>query len=325
MSSIFDWSLTAANNANSDSAINWQEGQLPSSVNNSARQMMTRVAEFLKDFGGTVTAGGSANAITITANSPFSAYATGQVIAFKASATNTGAVTANVNSIGSKAIRKSSPVFDTALAGGEITDDGVYILIYDAALNGAAGGWLLLNPNYVVDPLIKWRSRFVGEVVYANTAVTGTEAPPSTTTDTVWIELSSGLTGSGGFNENKLTSESVSGSGALVLASAVISYSASPMNGQTVRLLNAEQRILRPSASPGTLQTDQFQGFRLGASGGTKLTLGLLQITGGSTPTPFTTGSDYFVPVDDGTNGTPRTGTETRMKNIGVKAYMRIA
>ncbi|WP_315957486.1 hypothetical protein, partial [Bacillus sp. IG2] len=43
MSSIYDWSLQAANNANSDDNINWAEGQPPSSVNNSARAMMQRI------------------------------------------------------------------------------------------------------------------------------------------------------------------------------------------------------------------------------------------------------------------------------------------
>lgn len=147
MSSIFDWSLTAANNANADSSVNWQEGQLPSTVNDSARAMMTRVAQLLKDIGGTVTAGGTANAITVTSNSPITSYATGQIVGFKASATNSAATTLNVNGIGAKAIRSNTPAFDTALAGGEIVDDGVYVCIYDASLNAAAGGWLLFNPN----------------------------------------------------------------------------------------------------------------------------------------------------------------------------------
>jgi hypothetical protein len=101
----------------------------------------------LKDVGGTVTAGGTANAITVTSNSPITSYATGQIIGFKASATNTAATTLNVNGIGAKSVRSNTPAFDTALAGGEIVDDGVYVCIYDAALNAAAGGWLLFNPN----------------------------------------------------------------------------------------------------------------------------------------------------------------------------------
>ncbi len=170
--------------------------------------------------------------------------------------------------------------------------------------------------------LMKWRSRGIGELYFADTSIVGVDIPPSTTTDTVWIELTSGLTGSGGFNENKLTSENVSGSVPLVLASAVINFAGSPMNGQTVRLLNTEGRILRPSTSPGTLQNDASQGHRHNWTGATGA--GGAQVGSGSgfsiTATAVTTD-----PITDGTNGTPRTANETRMKNIGVKAYMRIA
>lgn len=41
---IGQWSTTAANNANAATSINWAEGQPPSSVNDSARQMMADVA-----------------------------------------------------------------------------------------------------------------------------------------------------------------------------------------------------------------------------------------------------------------------------------------
>ncbi|MDD9333366.1 MAG: phage tail protein, partial [Bartonella sp.] len=47
MSSIYDWSLVAAENARADEIINWAEGQPPSSVNDSARAMMQRVKEYL--------------------------------------------------------------------------------------------------------------------------------------------------------------------------------------------------------------------------------------------------------------------------------------
>jgi len=39
------WSATAATNATADSAVNWAEGQAPSSVNDSARAMMAAMAK----------------------------------------------------------------------------------------------------------------------------------------------------------------------------------------------------------------------------------------------------------------------------------------
>lgn len=52
MSSIYDWSIIASENAYVDESINWAEGQPPSSVNDSARAMMQRIKEYLLDNGG---------------------------------------------------------------------------------------------------------------------------------------------------------------------------------------------------------------------------------------------------------------------------------
>lgn len=147
MASIYDWSTTAANNGSSDSGINFAEGQAPSTVNNSARQVMGRAAEILGDIGGALTAGGTANALTVTANSAFTAYANGLVIALRIATDNSGAATLNVNAIGAKSIRKMTADGEEALAGAELQATGIYLLMYSEALNAAAGGWLLLNPT----------------------------------------------------------------------------------------------------------------------------------------------------------------------------------
>ncbi|WP_261320468.1 hypothetical protein [Rhizobium leguminosarum] len=170
---------------------------------------------------------------------------------------------------------------------------------------------------------MKWRSRFIGEVVYSNTALTGAEIPPSTTTDTVWIELTSGLTGVGGFNNGKLRTETVSGSAPLVSAFATIDVGTSPMYNTVVRLLNSEGRIIRPSTSPGTLQDDQIQDHGHGVIGSSGTGGGVAIINGsagGFSPDNKTAAATVAT-----AGGAPRIGLETRMKNIGVKAYMRIA
>jgi hypothetical protein len=147
MASIYDWSTTAANNATADASINWAEGQDPGSVNDSARQEMGRVAEFRNDITGTITAGGTANALTVTANSGFTTLANGRMVAFIAASDNTTAATLNVNGIGAKSIRKMDGSGDAALVAGEIQAGGVYLVVYNTAMNGAAGGWLLINPT----------------------------------------------------------------------------------------------------------------------------------------------------------------------------------
>jgi hypothetical protein len=147
MSSLYDWSRTAATNATADSLINWAEGQDPGSVNDSARQVMGRIAELRDDITGTITAGGTANALTVTAFSSFTTLANGRMVAFIAASDNTAAATLNVNGIGAKSIRKTNTTGDVPLVGAEIQAGGVYLVAYNTALNGAAGGWLLVNPT----------------------------------------------------------------------------------------------------------------------------------------------------------------------------------
>lgn len=70
---------------------------------------------------------GSANAYAITLSPAATAYATGMVVQFKATNTNTAASTINVNALGAKDIQYNT----AALAGGEIVANGFYSLIYD--------------------------------------------------------------------------------------------------------------------------------------------------------------------------------------------------
>lgn len=144
---IYDWSVVAANNSNSDGDLTWAEGQAPSTVNNSARVMMQRGKQLLVDIGGSIAAAGTANGLTVTASSPFAAYADGMMISFRASASNTGAATLSVNGIGAKAIRRMAITGDVALSANDIRNTGIYVAQYSAALNGAAGAWLLINPT----------------------------------------------------------------------------------------------------------------------------------------------------------------------------------
>jgi len=147
MSSVYDWSTDAGANASSDSGINWAEGQQPSTVNNSARAMMGRLAEFVKDIGGSLAAGGTANGITVTANADLGAYADGMIIAFKAAANNTGSTTLNVNAVGTRQIRKLTGSGDVPLSANDIRQNGIYVCRYNSSLNSGSGGWQLLNPS----------------------------------------------------------------------------------------------------------------------------------------------------------------------------------
>lgn len=107
------------------------------------QNLASMLARFYDDVGATGTVAGTADAITLTSGSGFQSLANGNVVWFKASGSNTGAATINVDALGVKAIRRQG---DSALQSGDIIANGVYGLRYDTAYNSAAGAWILLNP-----------------------------------------------------------------------------------------------------------------------------------------------------------------------------------
>jgi microcystin-dependent protein len=80
----------------------------------------------------------------------------------------------------------------------------------------------------------------------------------------------------------------------------------------------------------GTTQQDAFQGHRHSSKviGGTNGFMAGGQyvhqaLIGTSTNGAYATDNGVLDPTDDGTNGTPRTGTETRPKNIAIGYYIK--
>ncbi len=115
-----------------------------------------------------------------------------------------------------------------------------------------------------------------------------------------------------------------------------ISDAASVYNGQTVPNLNGQFQshhsrgvFLRGDVSSGTFEDDQFQGHRFGpssqstwltSSGGSIIIL--TNPTGGTINGIF--GTTTGDPITDGTNGTPRTGMETRPASMSVVWIIKI-
>lgn len=71
LAAFWQWSKTASQDARADPTINWAEGMSPSSVNDSARAMMARAAEYRDDISGLLTTAGSSTAYTVTSNQGF--------------------------------------------------------------------------------------------------------------------------------------------------------------------------------------------------------------------------------------------------------------
>lgn len=127
---LYKWSQTAASNATADTSVNWQEGQAPSSVNDSARAMMASVAKYRDDIAGAIVTGGTATAYTVSSYESFDALAhlNGQTIAFTPHTTNGATVTLNVDSLGAKPLR-SAP--STELLAGTLIQGTPYLALYN--------------------------------------------------------------------------------------------------------------------------------------------------------------------------------------------------
>lgn len=168
---LWDWSTTAGSNDTADANINWQEGQLPSTVNNSARAMMAAIKAFVQDGGGYAVLGGTADAFALTLSQTMTTKAPG-LIGFFATRTNTGAVTLAVDSTTASPLRAVS---GTDLIANQIVSGAFYIVSW----NGATSEWIingrlaLSNADFPTMPTM---------TVKAN--VTGVTAVPTDTTIT---------------------------------------------------------------------------------------------------------------------------------------------
>lgn len=136
--SIYDWSLTPATNATADGDINWQEFQDPATVNNSARQMMGRLAEFRRDIAPFRTSTGSSNAYAVTSSSSPVSLVDGTIVYFYADKTNSGAATLALNAFATYPLRAKTGI---ELKNGEIQVGSVI----GAYFRSASNEWIVIN------------------------------------------------------------------------------------------------------------------------------------------------------------------------------------
>jgi microcystin-dependent protein len=135
---FWKWSRTASSNANADSTINWAEGMAPSAVNDSARAMMARLAEWRDDVSGTIATAGTSSAYTVASNQGFDNFAdmNGAMIAFVPHTTNAATVTINADGLGAKPLRFGPGL---ELQSGVLIQGTPYVASY----NNADGAWYL--------------------------------------------------------------------------------------------------------------------------------------------------------------------------------------
>lgn len=134
---FYQWSKTAASNASADPSVNWAEGMSPSSVNDSARAMMARLAEYRDDVSGALATTGTATAYAVTTNEGVSATPVdGQIIAVTPNITNGSGVTLTADG-GTAYPIDTAP--SSAVPAGAMIAGTPYVLKFDSA----ASAWVL--------------------------------------------------------------------------------------------------------------------------------------------------------------------------------------
>jgi len=159
------------------------------------------------------------------------------------------------------------------------------------------------------------------------------DKPPNSGNGAIYIKLTAGQSGSGGFNHGLLRNETVSGSAPLVTATAVINLSDSPIYNQTVHLINTEEAFIRARTTSGELQMDQMQRItgklknirssHIAGEGMVSIEAGSHgNGTTGEIPPPrnivFDSANSPNARVSSTTSG------ETRSKNVSATWYLRI-
>lgn len=139
------WSKTAATNNTIDSAVNYAEGQAPSSVNDSARGAMASTAKWRDDLNGSLTTSGTSTAYAVTTNQGFAALTAGYEVTCQFDEDCGATVTLNVDGLGAKPLRSAAGV---ELVAGAIKAGSVHRATYFTS-NG--GEWILhdVNPTII--------------------------------------------------------------------------------------------------------------------------------------------------------------------------------
>lgn len=157
---------------------------------------------------GYAVTGGAANSYTLTVTPTPTAYATGQIVGFQSSFTNTGNATINVNGLGAKNLFLGS----TGLFVGAITTNSYVGAIYDGTQFEIVEGSDLISASAGANTLVLRRS--TGDVVVPTTPTNSTDAASKAYVDASGTRLNTvttDVTYSSSTAENTLLSYSLAG------------------------------------------------------------------------------------------------------------------
>ena len=165
------------------------EGMAPSGVNNMLRAMAGAIKRDWNLKGAVYTTGGTTTAYTLTPGTAPTALATGLTIRFIINATNTGAATLNVSSLGAKSLRKWDGSAYVAVAAGDLPAN----FVVDAVYNSGAATWDIVGPRAQPAPVLA-SNTFTGQQILAE----GASVAAASTTN-IWASDGNArhITGSG--------------------------------------------------------------------------------------------------------------------------------
>lgn len=145
----YSYSVTAASNTSIDGLGNNGAVDPPSNIDNLVARLAASDAALVRDLGGANTVGGTADAITVSLADPTAAtaYFDGMRLSFRVGTDSTStAPTLNVDSIGTKTIKKTIAGVESALIAGDLQAGQTAEVVYRSAWATAAGAFELLNP-----------------------------------------------------------------------------------------------------------------------------------------------------------------------------------
>lgn len=129
------------------------------------------------------TAGGTANALTLSVTPALASYATHQAFRVKIASNNTGAATMNVDSLGAKTIKKPSGGALVDLSADDLVADAIAVLSYNGTyliLDGGGGGSRLVatltaasSANLSFDDLFQTNKNYRIELEHVQPATDG--------------------------------------------------------------------------------------------------------------------------------------------------------
>lgn len=156
------------------------------------------------------------------------AYATGNLFSFVAVATNTGATTINLNSLGAKSITKSGT---TALAAGDLVSGQVYLIEYDGTR------FQLINPSSVSG---------VSSISFGSTGLTPSTTTSGAVTVAGTLAIANGGTGTTSTTFANLTTNVT---GTLPIANGGTNSTATPTAGGVVYGTGSAQAVTTAGTS----------------------------------------------------------------------------